>query len=390
MKSKKKILFVINNMNIGGSEKALVSLLNEFDYSKFEVDLQLFKQEGLFLQEVPNEVNILKVPENYQYFDCSITKVIKTLSFKLIYNRYRFSKSRKKAKSPAEAEQLAWKFLANAIEPLEKEYDVAIGYLEKNPIYFAVDKVRAKNKIGFIHNDYEKIKVNADVDRPYFNKLSYICTVSNYCVEILKLNFPMFEEKIKLIPNLFSENLILRKSKEEITEVEINTNLFNIVSVGRLAEQKGFDLSIRAASILKEKKFEFNWFILGEGSLRSQLANQIADLNLNDKVFLVGNQSNPYKFMQQADLIVQTSIFEGKSIALDEAKVLNKIILATNYPTVSDQISDNIDGCICTFSPNEIADYIILIAKDNSLKENIVRYLNTHKQEVENKLLELF
>ena len=389
MKNKKRILFIINNMNIGGSEKALVSLLNEFDYSKFEVDLQLFKQEGMFLHEVPKEVNILKVPQNYQYFDCSITKVLKTLSPKLIYNRYRFSKIRKKAKSPAEAEQLAWNFLGNALEPLDKEYDVAIGYLEKNPIYFAIDKVRAKKKIGFIHNDYEKIKVNADLDRPYFDKLDYICSVSKHCVEILKGNFPMFEEKIKLIPNLFSENLILKRSKEEVPEAEINTNLFNIVSVGRLAEQKGFDLSIEAAAVLKARNFQFNWFILGEGSLRKPLEDQISDLNLKDQFFLLGNQSNPYKFMGKADLIVQTSIFEGKSIALDEAKVLNKIILATNYPTVSDQITDRVDGCICGFSPNEIANHIILIATDNELKEDIIRYLDTNKQEVENKILEL-
>lgn len=389
MKKKKRILFIINNMNIGGSEKALVSLLHEFDYSKFVVDLQLFKQEGMFLQEVPKEVNILNVPENYQYFDCSFTKVLKTLNPKLIYNRYRFSKIRNKAKSPAEAEQLAWKFLGNALDPLDKEYDVAIGYLEKNPIYFAIDKVRAKKKIGFIHNDYEKIKVNADLDRPYFDKLNYICSVSNHCVEILKGNFPMFDEKIKLIPNLFSENLILKRSKEEILEAEINTNLFNIVSVGRLAEQKGFDLSIEAAAVLKAINFQFNWFILGEGSLRSQLEKQITDLNLNGHVFLMGNQSNPYKFMNKADLIVQTSIFEGKSIALDEAKILNKMILATNYPTVRDQITHNVDGFICGFSANEIADNIIFIARDDSHKENIVQYLHLHRQEVENKLLEL-
>lgn len=390
MKDKKKLLFIINNMNVGGSEKALVSLLHDLDYSKFEVDLQLFKKEGLFMRDIPQEVNILKVPRNYKYFDCSYKKVLKTLNPNLILNRYRFTKVREKAKSPAEAEQLAWKFLAKTIEPLDKEYDVAIGYLENSPNYFAVDKVRAKKKIGFIHNDYKNIRVNPELDRPYFEKLNNVCSVSTQCVKILKNTFPLFTDKIKLIPNVFSEMLILKSSEELVTEVQMNPELFNIVSIGRLAEQKGFALAVTAASILKERGFGFRWFVLGEGSLRKELENKIRDLNLEDFFLLLGNQPNPYKFMKKANLIVQTSIFEGKSIAIDEAKLLNKIILVTNYPTAKDQITNNIDGCICDFSPNEIAERIISIANDNSLTENIIKYLKEHRLKKENKILELF
>lgn len=389
MHTKQKILFVMNNMHVGGSEKALVSLLNELDYSKYEVDLQLFKQEGLFLGEIPEEVNLLDVPKNYHYFDSSYKKVLKTLNPNLIVNRYRFKKAMQIAKSPAEAEQLAWKFLSCAIEPLDKEYDVAVGYLEKTPIYFVVDKVRAKTKIGFIHNDYTNIKVNPELDTPFFEKLDYLCSVSDHCVEILKNTFPVFAEKIKLIPNLFSEKLILRKAREAVTEVEMSGDFIQIVSIGRLAEQKGFDLAIEAANVLKQRGFKFKWFILGEGSLRTQLEKQIEDLNLQEQFTLLGNHTNPYKFLQKADWVVQTSRFEGKSIAIDEAKLLNKIVLVTDYPTVRDQLTDGIDGFICGFSAREIADRIISVTNDTKLKENITRYLENHRQEKENKLLEL-
>lgn len=376
-------------MNIGGSEKALVSLLNELDYSEFEVDLQLFKHEGSFLSEVPQEVNILDVPIHYQYFDCSFKKVIRTLNPNLIFNRYRFSRVLKKATSPAEAEQLAWKFLAKSLSPLEKEYDTAIGYLENNPIYFALDKVRAKTKIGFIHNDYTNIKVNPELDKPYFEKLDYICSVSNHCVEILKSTFPVFAEKIKLVPNLISEKLILRKAQESVTEVDMTGRFVQIVSIGRLAEQKGFDLAIEAANVLKQRGFKFRWLILGEGPLRTQLEKHIEHLNLEKQFTLLGNHTNPYKFLQQADLVVQTSRFEGKSIAIDEAKLLSRIVVATEYPTVRDQITDGVDGFICGFAPQEIADRIIAVTNDTKLKENVTQYLQNHWQENENKLLEL-
>lgn len=379
----------MNNMNIGGAEKALISLLNELDYSKFEVDLQLFKREGMFLGEIPQEVRILNVPENYQYFDCSIKTVLKTFNLNLIYNRYRFWKIRKKANSPAEAEQLAWKFVSRTLDPLSREYDVAVGYLENSPNYFAVDKVRAKTKIGFIHNDYINIKVNPQLDQPYFKKLNYICSVSPDCVNILNATFPMFEDKIKLVPNLFSEQMIFRKSRESVTEVAFVESDFNMVSIGRLAEQKGFDLAINAASILKKEGFRFKWLILGEGPLRGVLEKQIADFGLAENFILFGNQINPYKFLRVADLVVQTSRFEGKSIALDEAKILSKVILTTSYPTVADQITHQLNGFICGLSAQEIAESIRSIANTPAEREKIVQYLTLHRQKVDNKLLEL-
>jgi len=389
MHTKKKVLFIMNNMHVGGSEKALVSLLNEFDYSKYEVDLQLFKQEGLFLHEIPEEVNLLDVPKSYHYFDGSYRKALKTLNPNLIFNRYRFRKAMQKAKSPAEAEQLAWKFMSRAIDPLDKEYDVAVGYLEKNPIYFAIDKVKAHKKIGFIHNDYTNIKVNPELDKPYFEKLEYLCSVSDHCVEILKNTFPVFAEKIKLIPNLFSEKLILRKAQESVTEIEKSGDFVKIVSIGRLAEQKGFDLAVEAANVLKQRGFKFRWIILGEGPLRTQLEKQIEDLNLEEQFTLLGNHTNPYKFLQRADLVVQTSRFEGKSIAIDEAKLLNKIVLVTDYPTAMDQITDGVDGFICGFAPREIAGRIISVTNDHKIIKNVTQYLENHRQEKENKLLEL-
>ena len=73
---KKKILFVMNNLNCGGAEKALISLLETIDYSKYDIDLLLFKQEGIFISKIPKEVNLLPEMENYKYFDMSIKTAV--------------------------------------------------------------------------------------------------------------------------------------------------------------------------------------------------------------------------------------------------------------------------------------------------------------------------
>ena len=72
---------------------------------------------------------------------------------------------------------------------INKKYDVAIGYLEKNPIYFCIDKVKANKKIGFIHNDYDKLGMDPTIDKKYFKKLDNIVTVSEECANILNKDF---------------------------------------------------------------------------------------------------------------------------------------------------------------------------------------------------------
>ena len=108
----------------------------------------------------------------------------------------------------AKCEQRAWKYLEKVLEDINKPYDTAIGYLEKKPIYFCIDKVKANRKIGWIHTDYNKLGMSARYDRPYFAKLDNIVTVSEDLVEQLKGIFPECEQKIRCIYNIVSPEVI--------------------------------------------------------------------------------------------------------------------------------------------------------------------------------------
>lgn len=360
---------------MGGAEKALVALLQGLDYSQFQVDLLLFKKEGILLSEVPNEVTLLEAPKNYHYFDGSFKKVLKSLNPFLIYQRCRFVKLMKKGKNTSEAEQYAWGALKKALPRLNKKYDVAIGYLEKTPNYYVVDKVTATKKIGYIHNDYVSLGLNKTIDASYFDQLYAVCTISKNCHDVLHNEFPLKKNLFHLIPNFVSKEILVTKSREEINEKYWSTKSKKIISVGRLEKQKGFVLSIEVANLLKQKGIDFKWFIFGEGSLRNDLQNLINDYGLQDTFVLLGMHINPTKFMKNADLIVQTSLFEGKSIVIDESKILQKPILVTNYPTVSDQIVDNYNGIISSFDPSDIASKIEHILHDGELRQRLSQNL---------------
>lgn len=376
---KKNILFVINNLNCGGAEKALISLLEVFDFSMYSVDLYLFKREGIFLNNLPKEVNLLNSPPNYKYFDMSIKKaifeLIKARKIYIAISRILSLGVFRKSPNNAIAEQRMWKYLSVALRPLEKEYDVAIGYLENSPIYFCIDKVKAKKKIGWIHNDYEKLGMNKKIDEKYFKNLDFIFTVSDECLNILKRIFPQYKEKFKIMHNVVSVEAIKRLSLENVTDIKFNNDNINIVSVGRLNYQKGFEMAIEACAILKEKGYKIIWYVIGEGGERDNLENLIKKLDVENEFKLIGIRKNPYPYIGESDIYIQTSRFEGKSIAIDEAKILNKPIVLTNFSTARDQIEDMINGLICDMDSYSIASKIEKLIKDDQLKNRLIENL---------------
>ena len=123
-----------------------------------------------------------------------------------------------------------------------------------------------------------------------------------------------------------------------------------------------------AAKNLKAKGFLFSWYVLGEGPLRKSLEEQAENSGVEGIIKFIGVRSNPYPYIKNADLYVMPSRYEGKSIALDEAKILCKPIVVTNYPTVNDAIEDGHNGCITEISADSIANGIMRVANDNRIE----------------------
>jgi glycosyltransferase involved in cell wall biosynthesis len=369
---KKKLLFVMNNLNCGGAEKSLISLLQTIDYSAYEVDLFLFKHEGMFLKMLPREVHVLDAPDFYPYFDMSIkTAVVDCVK----HSRFRLAAARigagfvfRTEKNSAKCEQKAWRYLSKALASLSKEYDAAIGYLEKTPIYYVIEKVKAHTKIGFIHNDYDKLGMDPKIDTAYFEKLSYIVTVSEECVRMLKERFPKFGHKIELMHNIVSPTAIIDMS---VDQLDLPKTGFTIASVGRLNYQKGFDMAVEACELLVKDGYDIKWYIVGEGQERERLEQLVKSKKLEHALILTGLQENPYPYIKKCDLYVQTSIFEGRCLTITEAKILNKPIVSTNFTVIYDQLSHEENGLIVNQDAVSIYEGIRRLIEDESLRKHL-------------------
>ncbi|MBJ8104385.1 MULTISPECIES: glycosyltransferase [Bacillus cereus group] len=388
---KKDVLFVINNLNCGGAEKSLISLLNTMDYSRYNVDLFLFKHEGLFLNKIPKQVNVLEEPPEYQLFDmpikAAIMKCLRQGRLDIALSRVCAGYIFKSEKNKARCEQRVWRYLSKSLQNISKKYDVAIGYLEKNPVYFCIDKVNANKKIGFIHTDYDKLGMDPNIDRGYFRSLDHIVTVSEECANVLKQRFSIYNDKIGVIHNIVSPSTINKMSQEKI---DLERKGVKLVSVGRLSHEKGFDLAIEACKNLVGDGYEIKWYIIGEGEGRGKLEKMIEENHLQDHFLLLGLKENPYPYIREADIYVQPSRFEGKSIAIDEAKILHKPIVVTNFSTAKDQIKNEENGLIIDMDAHSLSEGIKKLIHNEELRNKLIKNLSDEELGTESEIKKLY
>ncbi|MDD3262175.1 MAG: hypothetical protein PHU79_09805, partial [Oscillospiraceae bacterium] len=238
--SKKQILFINYSLHSGGIEKSLVTLLSLFDYDKYDVDLQLFANEGLFLPRVPKQVHLLPplFPKEYRL---NVRQAVPALLGGghplLALCRAGVSVG---GLHGTMGERLVkmWKCESRFVRDNPKTYDAAVAYMEGQPIYYCVGHVRAKRKIGFVHGDYTAMGLDRTFDTPYFDKLDAVCTVSESCKAALQTNFPQDAQRCHVQYNLLSPKL-LRQMAEEPAPFSDSFSGLRVLSIARLSEQKG-------------------------------------------------------------------------------------------------------------------------------------------------------
>lgn len=374
-----KMLFVIDTLGSGGAQKSLVSFLNELaasEYARyFDVDLLLFSKRGVFLSEIPSNVHVVEPSREISCMFEGFGSIrfwnrltIRGLCGKL--GRLATRGIMKKKNIKLNDIQVFWTYWKPLIRQVKAHYDIAIGCLEGTCSYFVMDKVVARRKVLWFHNNYSDHGYNAEYDRLYYEKADKVITISNTCLQSLEQAFPGLEERFCVLDNITSGSRIRKLAKEFVGDCR-SEGTINLLTIGRMQSQKGYDLLLDAANLLKQDGLDFVWRILGDGELKSQIEAKIRSYGLTENVKLLGVRSNPYPYISSCDIFVQTSRYEGKSIVLDEAKVLHRPIVVTNYKTVHDSIEDGKTGLICGMSGNCIADTVKRLAKEPALRDEL-------------------
>lgn len=376
----KDILFVTYCMGCGGAEKSLISLLRMLPAQKWNIDLLVASPNGVLSRQIPETVH--QIDGEYE-FENAITPIaqrrkkicnLRDLAHQLIWL---LSKRREKRKNPnLNQAQLRWKIWGRHIPALNKSYDLAISYICATN-HYVMDKVTASKKVLWLHNDFEKLAFDPEFERPYYTQADRIITISQSCVDSFLRFCPEYADKTMILENISSQSAIQNMAQDKEDDPFFDYSGLKFVTVGRLNDQKGLDMAIDAAKILKDKGLSFLWYVLGEGELRRPLEEQIERHGLTEEFKLVGLKHNPYPYVAACDIFVQPSRYEGKSIALDEAKILCRPILVTNYATVGSSIENDVNGRIVEMTPQAIADGLYDLSMHESYRTQFVKQLQS-------------
>lgn len=351
-----KLLFFIESLEHGGAEKSLMSLLQHLDYSKYDVEVGALKKEGALKNLLPPEVKFLHIN---LYFG-----LLGKIKFGLLKQ---FASKRHNA-------QHFWKAFKNSIPKHCDTYDVAIAWGQGFTTYYLAEKIISKIKIAWVNTNYDEAGYIYAHDADIYKIYDRINGVSPFAVEILAKYIDA--KKLIQITDIIDSEEVIKKSTLKCS-TSFSSNVFNIVSVGRLAKPKAFELSIHAARILKEKGMKFHWYIVGDGSESVFLENRRKEADLENEITFTGTQDNPYAFIQQANLYVQTSRFEGLGRTLIEAAVLNKPIVTTDFDTAFTLVDQNQTGIITPKEPEAIAEAIFKLYNDKDTYAQMVENLKS-------------
>lgn len=363
----KKVLVAMPSLYNGGAERSLVNMLNELPSDQYEIDLLLLKREGMFLKQLPTFVDVLETPKEIKLLYSPLFKNGKALPIVAFGNLI----SKLFTKNSRECKAFRWKyFYGPFIKPLEKHYDVALAYISNEILYLIDEKINADKKIVWIHNDYRSALHPKKYDYPHLKNMDAIVSISDSCVDILKQEFPEYKNKIYMLENITSSKVIRNKALEFYPK-EYEIKSIKILSIGRLYEQKGFDIAIEAAAKLKKEGYDFLWLIIGTGEDEKQLNEMIHHFGLEDSFKLIGARENPYCYIKNCDIFVQPSRYEGKSVVLDEAKIIGTPIIATNYPTVADQLKDNYEGLVVDLSAEGVYNGVKQLIDHSEVRERL-------------------
>ena len=376
----KKILFMCINMNIGGTEKALLTMLNEMDRSKYEITLLMLEEYGGFLNQIPDGIKVMYLKE-YKTLKKFINNPPQLVAKELIKNRkvisglsilfiYTISKLIKDI-------SIYYKYILRNVDILNEEYDIAIAYAGPMDFisYFVINKIKSKKRVQWIHFDISKIVFNVNFAKKIYDKFDKDFVVSNEGKDKLINFLPSLKDKTEVFFNIISCKMIEKMSYEG-EGFSDDFDGTRILTVGRLSKEKGQDLIIPVLKKLKENGYKVRWYCIGDGPARKEYEKLVDELNIKDDFIFLGSKLNPYTYMKECDIYVQPSKHEGYCITLGEARCFNNPIVTTNFTGANEQIVNENTGLVCEINEEEIYKAIKKLLDDKKLYKNIKDNLN--------------
>lgn len=349
-----KILFVMYNMEIGGTRRSLLNLLEKMVKAGVQCDLLLFSPYGDFMNQIPHGVRVLhgdilmqsiyatkqtlkKYAPSYLVLMKAVQKILKKVfGEKRFYDHVMRGYAKRHFKN--------------------NDYDAVIAFQEGDCVKFAT-YVPSPCRLAWIHNDYGNLQGEQRGTPAIFSKLDSILFVAEGTRRTFVEAYPQFADKMRVIPNILPQDRIRESASDDDAErIFTDPNRIHIVSVGRVARQKAFERIPEVLDGLGTLSQRIEWSVIGDGPDLPRLREELESKGLQDCVRFIGARNNPFPLVRQADLYVLTSLYESQPMVVMEALTLGVPVLSTDFASVRELLGNKPFGVICENSVAGLTD----------------------------------
>ena len=323
----RKLLFIMDKMYVGGTERSLINLLSNYPKKTDHIYVYLLKRGGpleAFLRDNP-QVQIIDQKTAYK-----------------------------------------------------SQFDVVISYAPWIDVALWVDAIPTKRRIQWIHTDnkfFNRLGRSMQREKKKYEKINSFICVSQIASNQFKKQFPQVKEKVHPIYNIFDNASIIKQAREIPDDMILNDGIPNIVTVARLSPEKCLSKAIAIHKLFEKNGIHFRWYVVGEGNERPHLEKLIHEAHLDGKFILLGQKTNPYKYIKAGNIFALLSSSEGFGMVISEAKVLDKPILVTNFPAAKEQIKNGVTGLIVEHDIRSIYEGLEQLLLNPHLRQKLVREL---------------
>lgn len=334
---KHKILFMMPAMLNGGAEKVLIDILKHFDYNKYNVSLLLECKEGPYINDIPDEVELIYLHKKNLWIERLYRYMIMLHCKWLVYQIL--------CRIP-----LSWSLKG-------RHFDTIISFMEGMAVRmhsYIYDK--ADRNISWVHIDFKKKHWSLDFfnneqdEYECYQNMDKIIFVSRDAGYRFKEIFKFDENKFEVVYNLIDCDEIKKLADSKI----VKKNKFTICMVGRLNHQKRYDRALEVARKLKETGYNLEFWILGDGEQMTRLRDKVKEYDLEDYFLLKGFIKPPYPYMKQSDILLISSESEGFSLVACEAFCLGVPVVSTKTSGPTELIKSSKAGLLVNENIDDI------------------------------------
>ena len=362
----KKILFLTTQFNHGGVERSLIEVCKTLNPEKYDITLFLRNDKTELVHLLPDYVKVI-VNKDGHYYRKPKAVLYKLASIVIsLYNTEKgkiYSQKLEKYIYLQKIQNPQKRFFAN------ESFDVVVSYTVHLCTEMAL-LINGNRHYVFFHS--EEADFHSDITERSFPKFDKIVAVGPGVEILLRESFPQYNNKIIQLCNYIDAPKIYNLAKEVPNEVVATKSSrdFMLATSARMVSEKGYELAVCAAKILREKGIDFEWYFLGDGAERPNVERLIQKYGLNNNIHLKGFVKNPYSYMSACDIYVHPAYLEAQPLAIMEAIVLGKAIVSTDSLGGKAVLNYGEKGLLVSQNAEAIAEGIMKFINNPDLKQS--------------------